>query len=180
MMHTSPLTNTNTNTIGRARAASRGFTLIETTIAVLIISVMYAAVLNTLGSARKGELLVTARQKGLELAKHLMGEIVQQAYWDPEGKAGMGPGADENNGTRSPFDDVDDYAGWTESPPTYKNGTAMPGFTGWTRKVLVTWVSTTSPKTTVGSESGLKSIEVIVEFNGKTVATLTALRANVD
>ena len=163
------------------RRSAGGFTLIESVMSVLIIAVMYAAVLNTVGSSRQTQVAVTLNRKGHELAEHLMSEIMQQPYWDPVLQAGMGPSsAEAATGNRSLFNDVDDYNNWTKSPPQYKSGAAIPGFDGWERKVKISWVQAANPQNTQGSESGIKRIEVTTSLNGKVYATLTTLRANID
>jgi len=84
---------------------------------------------------------------------------------------------------RSAYDDVDDYRNLTDSPPKLKNGTAIVGFTGWTRTVSVVRVdkdvlncgSGTFPLCPV-SESGVKKITVTVKHGNIVVATLVAIK----
>ena len=41
--------------------------------------------------------------------------------------------------------DVDDYDGWSASPPEDKNGNPLVGFDDWGRSVSVEWVNPDNP-----------------------------------
>jgi hypothetical protein len=69
-----------------------------------------------------------------------MSEIVSQDYSDPTVSGLWGPELTEGLTGRTAFDDVDDYSGFSESPPKDRSGVAMAGWTGWRRSVAVTWV----------------------------------------
>ena len=73
-------------------------------------------------------------------------------------------------------DDVDDYDGWSGSPPEYKDGTVIPDLDGWARHVTVAWVKATDLSLTSGSETNVKRITVTVTYNDMEVASLTAVR----
>jgi len=113
------------------------------------------------------------------LAHDLMQEILQKSYQGPIPTAVLGPQPSEttNPPTRSLFIDVDDYAGWTESPPANKSGVPYTGFTGWTRSVSVQWADPVSLASTAAAYTGLKLITVTVSFNGQTQATLVGYRS---
>ena len=80
--------------------------------------------------------------------------------------------------SRVNLDDVDDYNGWSQSPPEYKDGTPIPGATGWTREVTVKYAD---PLTlaAVGNwpDTSLKIITVIVTAPDSTQVELVALRS---
>lgn len=109
------------------------------------------------------------------LAQQLMSEIVQSSYADPvSGSTTFGP---ESGEKRSSYNDVDDYNGWSESPPANRAGAVIPGFTGWTRSVQVSYVDPTTPTTVVSTDKGMKRIVVSVKSPSGKVQTLTALRS---
>jgi hypothetical protein len=106
----------------------------------------------------------------------LLAEIQNQTYADPNQTPGLGKESGET--TRSQFDDVDDYDGWTESPPKNRAGTDLAGFTGWSRSVTVVRAQRASPMQNAGSDEGLKRITISVSKSGVTLQTINALKAS--
>ncbi len=170
----------NGNRRGRpAPRTRRGFSLIESVMCVVIVSVMFVAVMNTVGAARMAQYKTDGRTRGSLWAQELMAEIIQQHYEDPED----GPGAisldsGESGGSRVSFDDVDDYDGWFASPPQQKDGTALTSLTGWSREAEVRWVSTTDAVNVLVSETGAKRVRVIVKDNNVPMAELVTVRTS--
>jgi prepilin-type N-terminal cleavage/methylation domain-containing protein len=157
-----------------------GFTLVEAMMSILIVGVMFVAALQTLGSSRLSQATIANQRRGYELAQQLLAEMIALPYKEPAGGTTNGPDTGEVNGKRSLFDDIDDYHAWTEQPPALKDGTALTNLADWSRRVTVTWVDPASIDTTRGTESGMKRITVSVSRGLKPVASLTALRANVE
>jgi hypothetical protein len=112
------------------------------------------------------------------LADALMAEILQLPYADPNQTVAFGPESGETGSSRTNFDDVDDYSGWIESSPAYKNGTAMSVSGTWTRSVAVEWVTLNDLTAKSTTETGMKRVTVIVSHGGKNVAVRTAVVAN--
>ncbi len=154
--------------------------MVEAIISMLIIGVMLVAALNTVGAAKVTERKAADRSHGVLLAQDLLSEILQQAYEDPDLAAGsFGLAAAEiGDGSRALWEDVDDYHGWTASPPEAKDGTVIAGFKNWERQVHVAWVDPADLETVVGGNQGAKRITVTVLYNGVQVAELVAVRTN--
>jgi type II secretory pathway pseudopilin PulG len=150
--------------------------MIEALVAMVIIGVMLAAAMRTVAASRVGQVWNSDRLKGHALAMDLMGEILDQAYVDPGALPLFGPEVSELLAGRSVYNDVDDYNGWSESPPAQRDGTLIPGLTGWKRQVDVAWVTAADVTQTSLVETGIKRIVITVAKNGKTVAKVTALR----
>ncbi|MBT8484419.1 MAG: prepilin-type N-terminal cleavage/methylation domain-containing protein [Phycisphaerales bacterium] len=156
-------------------AASRGFTLIEVTLSLLIVGVVLVSSLYALGAvARLGRTVVDDDRARL-LARSLLAEVIQSPYEDPDGSPVFGREF-ESGSTRDGWDDVDDYHGWSASPPQAKDGTPLSGFTDWTRQVSVAYASTGALATAV-AETGLKRITVTVTDPSGVVTTVEALRS---
>ncbi len=147
-----------------------GFTLVEVAVSVVIVGLLLATSLQVVGAAKIGQYQLTERARGNALAKALLAEITPLGYVEPDTETGE---------TRSTWDDVDDYNGLSESPPTFKDGAAMtvPQPSTWKRTVSVGWID---PLTlaAAASDSGAKKIVVTVTHNGRTVATQTAVRTS--
>jgi prepilin-type N-terminal cleavage/methylation domain-containing protein len=155
---------------------ARAFTLVEVVVSVVIVGVLLAASLQAVGLARTTQYRTGEHARGSELARALMAEITQKAYIDPGALPVFGP---ESGQTRATYDDVDDYSGFAESPPATKDGTrlSLPRGGVWRWAATVKWLdpqtlAVASPQ----AETGAKQITVIVQHNGTTVATLTAVR----
>ena len=161
------------------RGRRRGLSLVEAVVAMVIVGLTLVAALNTTGASRLAQRQMGDRARGKLLAQGLMPDILRQDYADPDGHAVFGSEADESSASRADFDDVDDYNGWSASPPQYKDGTKLPELTGWKRSVAVTYVSPDNLDTTVGLDLGVKRITVEVTYNGAAVASLTAVRTDV-
>jgi hypothetical protein len=113
-----------------------------------------------------------------------MSEILALPYYEPgsdpiaqEIPIQKDPG--EIDGSRAAFDDVDDYDGWSATPPEYKDGTEMGKLQGWARSVAVLWVTSGGVDGgSVGAESGTKRIVATVTRDGREVAELHAVRTD--
>ena len=102
---------------------------------------------------------------GDSLAQDLMAEILNEAYEEPDDAPNFGRESGEGVGSRVNWDDVDDYAGWSKSPPKAKDDTILSGFDAWTRSVEVVWVKPADLNTVVGTKTGVKRISVTVSRN---------------
>ena len=164
-------------TTRRGLSRHRGISLIETVISLLIVSGAFVAVLNTVASSRATYFTTSERSVGLNLAGDLMAEILAQDYAESgitllglDGTEALGPG-------RSQFDDLDDYDGWSASPPQASDGSTLDGVEQYTRRVAVDWVDPDSPGSLRGSEQGIKRVTVTVFRGDRPVAELVAYRA---
>jgi len=163
-----------------ARATGRrtGFTLVEAVLSLVIVSVMLVAVLSTVGASRLSQYITSQYSRGQLLAESLMAEILRQDYLDPNDTPVFGCETGESTSTRVDFDDVDDYNGWSSSPPVQKDGTQIAGLSGWQRSVTVEWLNPDDPGEVKASETGAKRITVTVSCDNKQVGSLTAIRTN--
>jgi prepilin-type N-terminal cleavage/methylation domain-containing protein len=157
-----------------------GLTLIEVVASTMIVGMLAVATLNALGAATRSADSIGNRAIANGLADELMSEIIQQPYSDPDGSATFGHESGESSSPRSAFDDVDDYNGWTASPPQYRDGTDILNRTNWRQRVAVTLVSPTNLTQTSSTDQGVKRIRVTIEYNGKVLADQTAIRSNTD
>lgn len=154
------------------------FTLAEVAVSAIIVSTMLVAALQAVAAARFGMQRLSAHTRGMLLAQDLVAEILQQAYADPAaGPDSFGLGADEAAaGNRSLYDDVDDYNGWSASPPQTKDGSEISWASDYQRSVVVAWVNPNDLGQQVFAPTGVKRIQVTVKHDGAVVATLHAVR----
>jgi prepilin-type N-terminal cleavage/methylation domain-containing protein len=163
------------------RGPRRGaFSLIEVLVATGIMGVLLVAAMQTVGHSVRAEQSNAETCHGLWLAEQLMAEVLAARYGEPDDAATFGLDASEITGTRSAFDDVDDYNNWTASPPQDRDGTEIPDRSRWQRTVVVEYVSPDDLSTTLLSDHGIKRITVTVRRSGTTVANATAYRTDTD
>lgn len=151
-----------------------GVTLIEVAISTVLVGVVLVASLETVGSAlrtaRSGEDIAN----GQALAENLLAEVMAMPFEDVDGTPLFGIEADENNSpsSRSEFDDLDDYDGWSEGPPQLKNGAVVGSLVGWTRSVSVNEITDNA-----SDSFGLReAVVTVTNFYGITYQ-LSALRS---
>lgn len=95
----------------------RGFTFVELVISLIVIGIGITGVLliYTETVARSADPLI--RQQALAVAEAYLEEIVSRHYNDPDGVDG--------EASRSLYDDIDDYDGLSDNPPTRSDGSAL-------------------------------------------------------
>ncbi|MCH7790653.1 MAG: hypothetical protein IID31_00025 [Planctomycetes bacterium] len=154
-----------------------GFTLVEAAISTIIVGGVLVASLNVIGAAAMTRHRLAQRQRARLLASDLMSEILSLPYADPTLGAGvnLGPEPGEVSGTRALFDDVDDYHGWSVSPPQSKDGAPLNGFAGWNRSVTCRHVAMDTLDEMIG-DTGVIEITVSVRRKGTTLDSIVALR----
>ncbi len=152
--------------------------MVESAISIVVVGVMLVAALNTISASAMGRSSMNDRARGQLLAMHLMSEILQRNYEEPVDPVAFGPESSESGGSRALYDDVDDYHGWTATPPESMNGIAMPDLNGWERGVVVEFVDPNDLTSVQLVDLGVKRITVTVKKNNAEVATMVAIRAN--
>lgn len=144
---------------------------------IVIVGGLMVVALNTVGASTTAQYSTANHGRGRLLAASLLAEIMQQSYVDTGASPLFGLEVSESGLNRADFDDSDDYSAWTETPPKNKDGTSLPGPTGWTRSVAVSWVNPTNSTQIVGTDQGVKRIKVTVMHQGVVMAELTAIKS---
>ena len=137
----------------------------EAAISVAIVGVLVASSMTAMGQIAKIRRVQAERRAAYELNLQLMTEILSQYFTDPG-----------TNTTRSTFNGVNDYNGYSESPPTRKDGTVLTDYSSWTRSVTVTNVDPNNPANTLAG-STLESITVTATSPSGKKYSLTGLRS---
>ena len=155
-----------------------GTTLVEVIIFVLIVSIAVVGVVSALALAvrQSGDPLV--QQQTLAVAESLMQEIdnvpyAQKEPYSPYANDAIGP---ETNETRSgsvlPFDNPNDYSGYSETGIVAPNGSAVSGLGTYSASVAATQQAMGD----IPSSDGLLVVVTATGPDGQPV-TLTTFRA---
>lgn len=156
---------------------SRAFAYVEVVAGSLILAGMTVATLQVMGTLAAGQHNQIVRSRYAPLAASLLEEILATAYADGGGATTFGLEAGEADGTRTRFDDVDDYHQWIATPPTRRDGTPMRGFDGVTRRVTVERVTAIDGPAD-NNETGYKRITVQIERDGTVIEQAQGLRTD--
>lgn len=170
--------NTRTKKKSRRRSQRRGLSLMEVVLSTLLVGVVLVGALRRAGAVIVGRMQSGEDVRAALLAQELLAEIVVEPYEDEGGAPVFGREAGESDGDRKDFDDVDDYHGWSKSPPETHDGKEYTDLDGWQRDVTVEWVQAANPAATSAVEQGLKRITVAVSFNGQKKASAVSVRSN--
>lgn len=177
------------------RRCRRGFTLVEAVISIVLVGMTLVTAMSLAGLSGAGQTGAFQQRRGHMLARELLIEIQSQSYVDPDlleaywdsivrtgsitlsGGDNFGPAAGEVTGNRSLFDDVDDYNGWTASPPQDKDGAVRSDFAGWTRTAVVEKVNPGDFSLLPSTDHGLRRIIVSASYKGSVVARVTGFKS---
>jgi hypothetical protein len=161
--------------------ARRGMTYVEVVVSLIILSTAMVASLQAFGIYAMGSRDWGERARALELANQLMAEINALPFEDPMGSVGIGLESGEIAGDRTTFNDIDDYHGWDESPPTNRNGIALQAYAGYRRTVSVTSDNSLAAATGLSLPAdAFKKIVVRVFKDEKELARLVTVRSRHD
>lgn len=140
----SNLIETSRRTFVRMRLVSqRAFSLTETTISIVLVSILLVGSLNTLAFSTKAIHQDLDGLRALGLADELFAEISTLHYVDPDEittALGREPSETETD-ERDTWDDVDDYHGLNESILRYRDGTEISNVSNWIRQASVASVN---------------------------------------
>ncbi len=105
------------------RGAQTAFTLIESLLAAAILAMSITAVTLPFASAAQNEQINARKTVATSFAQELMEEILTRSFEDPEPSSARNPGPESDEYSRSDFDNIDDYDGYTDKPVE----TSVPG-----------------------------------------------------
>ena len=154
-----------------------GFSLLEVALSALLVGVVLAAAMRTVGGSVLTQYRLAERMTGRFLAEGLLTEVLAKQYKEA-GSTGMGLDSGESSTSKANYDDVDDFHNWSESPPQYADGTAMPDLAGWRRSVEVAYTQPANLTATDSVDKGVKRITVTVTHNEAVVATHMGIRTD--
>lgn len=154
----------------------RGITMAETLVASLLIGLVLVSTIQIVGPMVRSNSVHADRLVAANLANELSEEIATKLWTTPvEPPADVGKVAVKK--TRSTFDSIDDYQGWSSTPPMLADETVNTALAGWTRSVKVVHCLINAPDTDSATPTGLKRVTVTVSKDGVTLARVISLHA---
>lgn len=150
----------------RTHSRNAGFTLIEALIASAVLSFVVAALTQAIVAGQTQTQYALHAGRAVQLAEAMLEEVLSKPWTDPAGGSGLGPESGEN--ARADFDDLDDYAGFTEDAGSLSDATGTPyadAFQSFERSVAVT--SQNVDHATLGRRSGKLIVVSVAEPGGR-------------
>jgi Tfp pilus assembly protein PilV len=143
-----------------------GFSIVEVTLATLVLGIAMVAALNLVASSAQGRELAVQRTVAEGLAQRMLGEVMDRPFarWDASDPlaSDLSREAGETVAAWARFNDVGDFNGLRQAPPTDGAGTMIAGAESYTWAVQVMYTSTEAPGKDAGKATGVKRIEVTV------------------
>ena len=157
----------------------RGISMVETVLSTVLVGFVLVGTLQIVGPIAQSTTVHADRLVAANLANELSEEIGMMFYTDPDidDVDAIGIDASERAKVRADFDDVDDFHGWTASPPQLSTGAALSNLVGWERYVEVNHVLLVDAATDSKTNTGLKRITVTVTHHGTTLARVITLHS---
>ena len=125
--------------IQRARQTTlrRGLSLIEVIVSLVLVSTILLVSITASANLMRDRSTIRSAMRAQELAGEILDEISVRSFREPDDDSVFGPEPDEDPIDRATFDDIDDYDQYVDSPPTYRDGVVIDGYTGWTFQINV-------------------------------------------
>ncbi len=154
----------------------RAFSMIETTVATLLVSISLVASLNTMAFVLTTTSRDAEAQRANQIAQFLLAEITSRPFADPVNDTGS-LGTESGDGSlRTNWDDCDDYHGWSTTTITDLDGVPLATATGWSCAVSVNFCSPTNPNALSLSATTLKRVNLSLTSPSSHTFTYSSLR----
>jgi prepilin-type N-terminal cleavage/methylation domain-containing protein len=158
----------------RLKRRRRGFTLMETALATIIVGVGVMAIVELLAKGTQANNSSNDMTTAINLVKNVHEFGLKLAFTDPNTPTNWGIDAGENVNDPTTYNDVNDMDGRTFSPPIDARGRPIDSLSGWSQQVVVHSVDPNSLTTDVpnGTAPAVR-ITVSVVHRGQTVTSST-------
>ena len=162
----------------------RGFTLAESLIAVVVLTIAVGAMMGPLSASYQQTRTVSQTTTAITLAQQLLDEILSKPFIDPTDlSTTLGPEADEPS--RAAFDNMDDYNGYHDSTNTNASDamkTASGSTVAWnssdtySRAVTMEYRATPDGPAVASGDYLVVSVTVTMPHNNKVTVQRIACR----
>jgi len=137
----------------------RGFTLIEASLAVTIVGTAILAMMQLFATCTQHNRAGASMTTALYLANNIQEAVADLPFNDPVGgKSNFGK---ETGETLATFDDIDDFNGYSSTPPIDSQRTPVPELSTYTQAIIVQAVD---PNRLTLAASGTDAVRVTVRI----------------
>jgi len=158
---------------------NHAFTLVETVVSMLLVAFVIVSTLSIVGPIARSSTVQADKLVAANLANEMAEEIGSKLFIDPaaESQDALGIDKDDSVFIRSMYDDIDDFHGWSSSPPKNSFGGPYTSMKEWTRSVTVMHVMLADPSAESKTNTGLKKVTVEVSKNGTVLSSISTLHS---
>jgi prepilin-type N-terminal cleavage/methylation domain-containing protein len=165
----------------RNAAIRRGFTLAEALLATTILAIIAASATLPFSAGVQNANEAGKLEQAVELGESMMEEVLARSFFGPS-QSSPTPGPDSGETSRTNYDSVDDFAGYSESDKVLRDfkNTAVnnPSTDGYWREVSIAYVS--FPNQQAGDTNSLIHVKVKVYHGTALLLTLDRLVSRED
>lgn len=108
-----------------------GLSMLEVIVSLVLVTSIVLVSLNASANMMRNRVLSKQGVSAQQLAGFLLDEISVRDYEDEQGSTTLGLDTGEIASNRSTYDDIDDYHGFSEITPRFRDGTLIPGYANW-------------------------------------------------
>ena len=155
-------------------AHRRGFTLMDTALATIIVGVGIMAVMQLLATGTTMNYDGAQQTTGVNLAKNIRELCLNLAFTDPNNPGSWGQNASQYSASPSSISGLNELTGTTFSPPIDSRKSAIAGWTDWQQSVTVQTVDPNRLSLAVpnGTQPAVR-ITVNISHKGANVYTMS-------
>lgn len=150
----------------------RGFSMIEATMCVVLLGGLFLASAEVVRMVGLSRAAGDERARGLAIAQDLLQEVAVM----PLGTDLILTASETNPASRSGFSTVYEYAGLNDSPPKARDGSAIPGYSGWSRRVTVRTLDPATLAPSLMPGTGVAQVTVEAYRGARLAARLSLIR----
>lgn len=114
------------------KPSRRGLTMLEVIISMTLVATIMLVSLTASANMMRNRVAAARGVQAEILAGYFLDEISTLAFRDPSDESRFGREPSETGSDRSSYNDIDDFDGFREVSPTFRDGQAIPGYDGWT------------------------------------------------
>lgn len=160
----------------KSRTLRCGLSLIETTVATVLVSITLVTSLNTLAFVLQATNRNAQAQRATLIAQFLLAEITSRPFEDPA-NASTALGIESDESGRSTWDDCDDYQGWSTNSIGTLDGVPLEYAAGWSCSCSVGYCMPANPNMLSTSQTTLKRVDLQLVSPAARTFSFSSLRS---
>ena len=143
-----------------------GLSMLEVIVSLTLVATIMLVSLNASANMMRNRIAAGQAVQGQRLAGYFLDEISSLDFREASDEAEFGPEPGESAANRSSFDDVDDFNGFHQDTPTFRDGGSIPDFDAWAVDVSVIPLSSLGSGFQIASDANSQFRMVAVTVTG--------------
>ncbi|MBM4109664.1 MAG: hypothetical protein FJ255_12795 [Phycisphaerae bacterium] len=152
----------------------RAFSMIEATMSIVLLSGVFLASAEVVRMVGLSRAIGEERARALAVGQDLLQEIAVL----PLGTHPVAVALDNTPVSRAAFATVYEYSGLVDSPPRSRDGAALDGYSGWTRRITITTLNPETLARSLGPGTGVAQVLVEVSRGNRVASRMSIIRTS--